>query len=384
MKKRNQYKKSILLGSFILPGMGHIVLGKRSRGIHILAYSLLMVLLLFSRWDKFLNVFQGKSIGDWAAALFLILSLAVCMAFSVWDVSRLLAGTVKKTQEKSPGQLARRRFKENRLAIISFYVIVIMYMVGILAPLLASHDPSAIDDVLETRYQPPSWEHPFGTDEFGRDLLSRALYGARISLSVGLLAVLIAVSFGTIYGSVSGYFGGIVDNVLMRLVDVIIAFPTFYLLLMLVGIFEANVFFLIIILGFTAWTGTARFIRGELLSLKEQQFTEAARAIGLPGRLIIFRHLIPNAMSPVLVSAALMVGMMISAEAGLSFLGIGIRPPTPSWGNMLSQGKDALLVAWWVAFFPGAILSITILSFNLLADGIRDALDPKALMRRYL
>jgi peptide/nickel transport system permease protein len=343
-----------------------------------------MVLLLFWRWEKFLNVFQNKSIGDWVAALFLILSLAACVAFSVWDVSRLIAGIRKKAQEKSPFQLARRRFKENRLAIISLYVIVFMYIIGILAPLLASYDPSAIDDVLETRYQSPSGEHPFGTDEFGRDLLSRALYGARVSLSVGLLAVLIAVSFGTIYGSVSGYFGGIVDSVLMRLVDVIIAFPTFYLLLMLVGIFEAKIFFLILILGFTSWTGTARFIRGELLSLKEQQFTEAARAIGLPSRLIILRHLIPNAMSPVLVSAALMVGWMIAAEAGLSFLGIGIRPPTPSWGNMLSHGKDALLVAWWIAFFPGAILAATILSFNLLADGLRDALDPKALMRRYV
>jgi peptide/nickel transport system permease protein len=366
MKKRDRYKKyrkSILIGSFVLPGLGHILLGKRSRGIHLLTYSILMVLLLFWRWERFLNVFQSKSIGDWVGALYLALSLAVCMAFSVWDTSRLLAGIRKKVPEKSPFQLARRRFKENRLAIISFYVIVFMYIIGILAPLLASHDPSAIDDVLETRYQSPSLEHPFGTDEFGRDLLSRALYGARVSLSVGLLAVLIAVSFGTIYGSVSGYFGGIVDNVLMRLVDVIISFPIFYLLLMLVGIFEAKIFFLILILGFTSWTQTARFIRGELLSLKEQQFTEAAR---------------------VLVSAALMVGAMIGAEAGLSFLGIGIRPPTPSWGNMLSHGKDALLVAWWVAFFPGAILAITILSFNLLADGIRDALDPKALMRRFV
>ena len=384
MKKRRRSKDLLLLGASLLPGVGHIALGKRSRGVRLLVYSILMVLLVFWRWEKFLSVFQNKSIGDWVAALFLIISLAACVAFSVWDVNRLLSGTVKKVQEKSPFQLARRRFKENRLAIISLYVIVIMYIIGILTPLLASHDPSAIDDVLETRYQSPSREHPFGTDEFGRDLLSRSLYGARVSLSVGLLAVLIAVSFGTIYGSVSGYFGGIVDNVLMRLVDVIIAFPTFYLLLMLVGIFEAKIFFLILILGFTSWTGTARFIRGELLSLKEQQFTEAARAIGLPSRLIILRHLIPNAMSPVLVSAALMVGAMIGAEAGLSFLGIGIRPPTPSWGNMLSQGKDALLVAWWVAFIPGALLAMTILSFNLSADGLREALDPKALMRRYV
>ncbi len=260
----------------------------------------------------------------------------------------------------------------------------LLYVMAILAPLLAPYDPSAIENVLETRYLPPSAEHWFGTDEFGRDLLSRALYGARVSLSVGLLAVLMAKTLGTVYGATAAYFGGIVDNVLMRIVDVVIAFPTFFLILMLVGIFEANILALVLILGLTAWPGTARFIRGEILSLKEQEFTESARAIGLPARLIIYRHLIPSAMSPVLVTAALAVGGMIGAEAGLSFLGIGIRPPTPSWGNMVSAGQDALLVAWWVAFFPGALLTLTLIAFNLFADGLRDALDPKAGMRRFV
>jgi len=263
-------------------------------------------------------------------------------------------------------------------------VIMAMCLVAMLAPLLAPYDPAAIDDPVATRHLVPSAQHLFGTDEFGRDWFSRAVYGARVSLSVGILAVIVAVTFGTIYGSVAGYFGGFVDNALMRFVDVIMAFPTFFLMLMLVGVFEADLVVLVLILGLTSWTGTARFIRGEILSLKERDFIEAARAMGLPHRLVIFRHLIPNAMAPVLVSAALMVGGMIGAEAGLSFLGIGIRPPTPSWGNMVSQGQDALLVAWWVAMFPGLLLSITILSFNLLADGLRDALDPKTLMRKYV
>jgi peptide/nickel transport system permease protein len=386
MKRRDQYRqfrKTLILGSFFIPGLGHILFGKRSRG-HLSFYSAFIILLLVWRWERFLHSFQSKSIGDWLAAVFLVVSLGFCVFVSVRGTLKLLKEVVIQPAEKSPWALARRRFKENRLAVISLYVILILYVIGILAPFLALYDPSAIDDVLETRYQSPSLHHPFGTDEFGRDLYSRALFGARVSLSVGLLAVLIAISIGTVYGSVSGFFGGVVDNVMMRLVDVIIAFPTFYLLLMLVGIFEASIVAMILILGLTSWIGTARFIRGELLSLKEQQFAEAARAIGLPSRLIIFRHLIPNAISPVLVSAALMVGAMIGAEAGLSFLGIGIRPPTPTWGNMLSGGKDALFVAWWVAFIPGAILSITIISFNLLADGIRDAFDPKALMRRYI
>jgi len=285
---------------------------------------------------------------------------------------------------RSPWQLARRRFTANKLAVTALFVIVFLCLIAILAPALALYDPAAIGNVIETRYLPPSWSHPFGTDEFGRDLFSRALYGARISLSVGLLAMLVAVSFGTIYGAVSGYLSGFVDNFLMRVVDVVIAFPKFFLMLILVGIFEANIGVLILILGLTSWTDTARLIRGNILSLKQREFVEGARAIGLPNYAILFRHLIPNAMSAVLVSATLMVGGLIAAEAGLSFLGIGVRPPTASWGNMISTGQDALLVAWWMAFFPGCLLTITIVCFNLLADGLRDALDPKTLMRRFL
>lgn len=280
--------------------------------------------------------------------------------------------------------LAWRRFAANRLALVALVIVVALYAAALLAPVLAPYDPTAIEDVLETRYLPPSWAHPFGTDEFGRDLFSRALYGARVSLSVGLLAVAIAVFVGTLYGALAGYFGGIIDAALMRTVDVIIAFPSFFLMLMLVGLFDANLWTMVLILGLTSWTGTARLIRGEILSLKERPFIESARAIGLPHRWIILRHLIPNAMAPVLVSAALMVGGMVGAEAGLSFLGIGIRPPTPSWGNMISAGQDALLVAWWIAFFPGCLLAITIICFSLLSDGLRDALDPKTLTRKYV
>lgn len=361
----------------------------RRRGLHLLGFALLLGLVLIFRWKAFLSAWSGAGIDEWIASRFLVGALAGCGIFSVLDVRRMAtaghdaeAGTA--IAGRSPLQIAIRRFQANGLAVAAVYLILLMYLVAILAPILAPYDPSAIENVLETRYLSPSWQHLFGTDEFGRDLFSRAVFGARVSLSVGLLAVIVAVSLGTIYGALAGYFGGWADNLLMRGVDVIIAFPTFFLMLTLVGIFEANIVFLVLILGFTSWTGTARFIRGEILSLKEREFIESARAIGLPGHLIIFRHLIPNAMAPVLVSAALMVGGMIGAEAGLSFLGIGIRPPTPSWGNMISQGQDALLVAWWVALFPGLLLAATILCFNLLADGLRDALDPKTLMRRYV
>jgi len=385
MKRKSRFRKLILFGAFVFPGSGHLLFKKNTKlGIHLLIGTGALALLLIFRWDRFITAFQSKAIDHWVAAIFIILSWLFMVSISVKFTYKSLVEKVKKPKIKTPMILASRRFKENKLAVISLYVICSFYLIAVLAPFLAPHDPSAIENVLETRYQSPSWEHPFGTDEFGRDLYSRALYGARVSLSVGLLAVLIAITIGTLYGSVAGYFGGFIDNIMMRFVDVFIAFPTFFLLLMLVGVFEASIVAMILILGLISWPGTARFIRGEVLSLKEKQFTEAARAIGLPHRTIILRHLIPNGISPVLVSAAMMVSFMIYSEAGLSFLGIGIRPPTPTWGNMMSSGKDALLVAWWIALFPGGILAATMLSFNLLADGLRDAFDPKVLMRRFL
>jgi peptide/nickel transport system permease protein len=381
--ERDRVDRFALVLLAVVPGAAHFALGRPGRGAHFLGFALLMLLVLTARGDAVRGALMGRDAGDWLAAAFVVLSLAGVVAYSIRDAARIASGAGVGLA-RSPLRVAARRFAENRLAVMAVYVIVALYLLAILAPLIAPYDPTAIDNALETRYMPPSWSHPFGTDEFGRDLFSRALYGARVSLAVGLLAVLVAITLGTGYGAVAGYFGGWIDNALMRVVDVIIAFPTFFLMLMLVGVFEAGIVFLVLILGFTSWTGTARFIRGEILSLKEREYIEGARAIGLPAHLIIIRHLIPGALAPVLVSAALMVGGMVGAEAGLSFLGIGIRPPTPSWGNMLSAGQDALLVAWWIAFFPGCLLAATILSFNLLADGLRDALDPKTLMRKYL
>ena len=368
-----------------IPGLAHFALDRRSRGVHLMGYAVLVLAIVAWRWGRVAGAFQTPTLDRWLASLFLLGSLLAVVLVSRWDASRLLdRAALSVSAGKSPMRIAWRRFRANTLAVGSLYVIGGFYFFAIITPVLAPYDPAAIDDVMATRYLSPSLMHLFGTDEFGRDLFSRALYGARVSLSVGLLAMLIAKSIGTTYGAVAAYFGGLVDGVMMRFVDVFIAFPTFYLMLMLVGVFEANILMLVLILGLTAWPGTARFIRGEILSLKEQAFTESARAIGLPDRLIIVRHLIPSALSPVLVSAALSVAGMIGAEAGLSFLGLGIRPPTPSWGNMVSGGQDALLVAWWGAFFTGALLALTLVSFSLLADGLRDALDPKALMQKYV
>jgi peptide/nickel transport system permease protein len=294
------------------------------------------------------------------------------------------AGTGRGNPSNGPWTRSVRRFRSNRLALWSLYVIASLVLAALLAPLLAPHDPLEIGDVMATRFQPPSWVHPFGTDAFGRDVLSRSLFGARISLAVGIIAMLLSTAVGTAYGSIAGYFGGLVDEVLMRIVDVWIAFPAFYLMLLLVGVFEASVPALILVLALTAWPATARLVRGEILSLKEREYVLAARAMGLPARRIIIRHLIPGTLSPVLVTGALAVAAMIGAEAGLSFLGLGISPPTPSWGNMVASGKDVLGSAWWISFFPGALLTITLVAFSLVADGLRDALDPRALDQRYV
>jgi peptide/nickel transport system permease protein len=366
----------------VIPGLGHVLKGKRQKGVHLLTYSSAMVALAIWRWERISETFRSGAIDEWLAVLFLLGSLLAVLVYSWRDLQRLSRGADDHVSRNGPWQIALRRFNVNKLAVGSVYMILLLYILAILAPLISPQDPSVMQNVLETRYLPPSTAHLFGTDEFGRDLFSRALYGARVSLSIGLMAMILSKSIGIVYGATAAYFGGAVDSILMRLVDVIIAFPAFYLMLMLVGVFEANILLLVLILGLTSWPGTARYIRGEILSLKEQEFVESARAIGLPPYLVISRHLIPSALSPVLVSAALSVAGMIGAEAGLSFLGLGIRPPVPSWGNMVSGGQDAMLVAWWMVFFPGALLTLTLVSFSLLADGLRDALDPKALMRR--
>ncbi|MGC8775585.1 MAG: ABC transporter permease [Chlorobaculum sp.] len=216
-----------------------------------------------------------------------------------------------------------------------------------------------------------------GTDQYGRDIFSRVIYGSRISLSIGFLVVLISVSLGTIIGISSGYFGGWIDNTLMRIVDVLIAFPALFLILIIIATFGNSIYLIVITLSFTGWMGVARMVRGQVLSLKEQEFILAAKSLGLSNLRIIFRHLLPNTLTPVIVAATLRIGSIILTEAGLSFLGLGVQPPTPSWGNIINEGRDSLLNHWWISTFPGVAILTTVVCFNLIGDGIRDALDPR-------
>lgn len=268
-----------------------------------------------------------------------------------------------------------KRFSANRFAAAGLAVIVALFVLSFSAAFLTPYHPDAIDawHVL----LPPSSEHWFGTDELGRDVLTRVIFGARVSLKVGFVAVGIAVLIGTVVGLIAGFYGGWVDALLMRLVDIMLCFPTFFLILAVIAMLEPSIWYIMVIIGLTGWMGVARLVRAEVLSLKSRDFVLAARVLGASDRRIIFRHILPNALSPVLVSATLGVAGAILTESALSFLGIGVQPPTPSWGNILTSGKDYIEFAWWLSLFPGVAILVTVLSYNIVGEGIRDALDPR-------
>ena len=266
-----------------------------------------------------------------------------------------------------------QRLRRNRMAMAGAGIVAVMFLLALVAPLAG--DPGAID--IAARLQAPGVGHWLGTDDLGRDVLTRILYGARISLLVGFVAVGIATTIGILIGAVAGYYGRWSDAVIMRFVDIMLCFPTFFLILAVIAFLEPSIWNIMAIIGLTGWMGVARLVRAEFLSLRERDFVLAARAIGASDARIIFRHILPSALSPVLVSATLGVAGAILTESALSFLGIGVQPPTPSWGNMLIVGKQTLGTAWWLSAFPGLAILLTVLGYNLLGEGIRDALDPR-------
>jgi peptide/nickel transport system permease protein len=271
-----------------------------------------------------------------------------------------------------------RRIGKHNLALTGCIILAPMFFCAILAPFIAPHDP--VEPDLKNILTGPSWAHPFGTDTLGRDVLSRVMYGSRISLLVGFVSVGIATLIGIMVGALSGYYGGIVDELIMRFVDLMMCFPTFFLILAVIALLEPSIWNIMIVIGLTNWMGIARLVRAEILSVKSKEFVLAARAQGFPQRRIIFRHVLPNVLSPVYVVATLGIGGAILTESALSFLGIGVQPPTPSWGNILTQAKDTIEVAWWLSLYPGLAIFLTVMGYNLLGEGLRDVFDPR---RRY-
>ncbi len=254
-------------------------------------------------------------------------------------------------------------------------IVGVMSVAAVFAPLLTPYDPIALD--VRAIYLGPSAAHPLGTDALGRDVLARLLYGARVSLWVGFVAVGLSVCIGLILGLTAGYFGGIVDELLMRLVDIMLCFPSFFLILAVIAILEPSLTNIMIVIGLTSWMSVARLVRAEALSLRKRDFIQAARLSGASHLRILLVHVLPNALAPVLVAATLGVAGAILTESALSFLGLGVQPPTPSWGNMLMEGKDALEIAPWLSIFPGLAILFTVLGYNLLGESLRDLFDPK-------
>lgn len=362
-----------------VPGVGHLLHGRPRRGIALGAVWAAFLAVAVASARTVAAAFAGRPLDAKIAVVFLVLVLVGLPAVSALDCRRLrrAAAAQGRPAGESQWKSVVRRFLRNGVATSGLVLVIGLYCTAILAPLLATHDPNAQEEIARTRYQPPGAEFRLGTDKFGRDLYSRILYGSRISLSIGFVAVGIAISLGTFAGAISGYFGGRTDWLIMRLVDVLIAFPRLFIVLTLIAIFSPQIWLIIAVLGATSWMGVARLVRGEILSLREREFMQATRALGLPHGRVLLRHVLPNTLSPVIVSATLMIGDVILTEAVLSFLGLGVQPPTASWGNIINQGRDNLLGAWWIATFPGLAIVLTVVAYNLLGDGLRDALDPR-------
>ena len=276
--------------------------------------------------------------------------------------------------------LAWRRFRRHRMALVGMVILLILASVSILATWISPYSP--IKTSLVEMLDRPSTAHPMGTDELGRDLFTRILHGGRVSLAVGFLAVALAVSIGSTVGAVAGFYGGWVDNVLMRLVDFMIALPSIFVLILLATIYGTNPVTLVLVIGGLRWMGTARQVRGAFLSLREREFVEAARCLGASPSRIILRHLLPNAIGPIIVASTLGISGAILTESSLSYLGLGIQPPMASWGNMLRNAQDQMVRAPWTAVFPGLMIFLTVIAVNSIGDGLRDALDPRKVEER--
>lgn len=267
-----------------------------------------------------------------------------------------------------------KRFKENKLAIFGLSVLAVIALLAVFAPMISPYDPGELG---KQALQSPSPAHLFGTDDYGRDIFSRAVYGARVSLTVGFVAVIISIMIGILFGVISGYYGGLSDSIIMRFVDIMLAFPSIFLLLSIQAMLKPNIYNVMIVIGVTSWMGVSRLVRAEILSIKERPYVEAARAIGASNLRIMFRHILPNAMAPVIVAGTLGMAGAILTESALSFLGLGVQPPFSSWGNMLQDSQAYLRDAPWMAGIPGGMILITVLCIYFVGEGVREAMGKK-------
>ena len=289
------------------------------------------------------------------------------------------AATNRARPRESPLGLAVRGLLRERSSRVALFLLGVIVLVGILAPFIAPYDPAAQPDIVALKNLPPSLAHPFGTDPYSRDVLSRVLYGAQLSLTIGILATVVSLTVGVAYGAIAGYLGGWVDGIMMRLLDALLSIPRLLLLLgVLVAWPHLSIGPLILFLGLTGWFGLSRIVRGQVLALKHAEFVTAAQALGASRRRILAKHLLPNLVSPIAVAATLGVAHVIVLEAGLSFLGIGVPQPLASWGNIIQDGADQVAALWWLSLFPGLFMVLTVMTLNVLGESLRDAYERRS------
>jgi len=357
----------------VIPGLGHLLAGELLVGaglVMLVGVWACAAIRGFPRLGSIMGMHALLAVVTW-----------VVVGVLLWRVAwrRAFPRVLSEGEMYSNRQVFYRALRGHRAGMVGLFGVGFLVLVTALTPLVAPFDPIAID--AGPRAHPPTLVWWMGTDEFGRDVFSRVLYGGRISLSIGFLAVFLAATVGTTLGAVSAFAGGLADRVIMFVTDVLLSLPRLVLLLTIVGLFRvtgtSGMFLVVAILGLTAWMGIARIVRSEVLSLKQRDFVQAARALGLSSTRILVLHLIPNAMAPVIVFCSLAIGATMLTEAALSFLGLGVPPPTSSWGVMVNDGREPLRSAPWIAGFPSLAIMLAVLSFNLLGDGLRDALDPK-------
>jgi peptide/nickel transport system permease protein len=303
-----------------------------------------------------------------------------CLAAAALAVAAVgRAGTSRlDSQRAGPWRRAIERFAADRGAMIALYVLVALALIALMAPILAEHDPTTQPDIIGQRDLPPSFAHLFGTDFASRDVFSRVLYGSRITLVIATLAALVTVAIGTAWGAIAGFYGGRIDAVMMRIIDAMLSVPRILILIAVVAITRNfSLPWLILLIGLTGWFSTSRLVRAQVLALREQDLTVAARALGARDREILWRHLLPNVSTTVIVAGTLALGHVVYLEAALSYLGIGVHPPTPSWGNLIQEGSEQIVTLWWMSVFPGLAIVVTCLAANVLGDGLRDAFDPR-------
>ena len=375
-----------------IPGWGHWRLNQRLKATVVASLFALFVLLglwhagtigeslvhTASKLRGAAVVYTPRDLDFVVTSLFVLAMLVSIVLYSGFSCRRKREAEDRAARPEGQWSIVLRQFQKNPLAVAGVVIILALYLVAFLCPFIAPYDPIEQGDRVRDRLLPPSTEHLLGTDRFARDVFSRVVYGSRISLLVGFLSVGIAVTIGTIVGAMAGFYGGWVESLIMRFVDMMLSFPVLILIITVIALWrEQSIWIIITVIGLMSWMGVARLVRGQFLVLKEREFFQAARALGAGNMRLIFRHLLPNSMTPIIISATLRVGNTILLEASLSYLGLGVQPPTASWGNIVFDTKGNLFTEWWMPLSAGLAIVITVVGYNLLGDGLRDALDPR-------